>query len=825
MNGLNLAINIRANNAQALAGLNAVNQQAGAMGRAVGGASQAGVAGANQLSVAMRQAGHHMAMMAGDAFLIAKGMQAIRDVLNVGASFESMGAALKFATGSAQVAGEAMTFVRKTSEALGIPLDVSAKAFTKLAASARGTSLEGRGVEAVFTAVASAGRVMGLTSVDMEGALLAVSQMMSKGVVSAEELRGQLGERIPGAFAIAARSIGKTEQEFNKLLETGQILSADFLPKFAAELQRSVSDALPDATKTFASELERLKNKLLEFGNEVAQSGAMDEFTILVRDAAAEINRLAANGELQKYAKEIADLMRDAGAALGGVSRFVLDHRDAVLRVVEAYIALRVILLAKGILNIGAGFAGGAVNALAFAKGMGNAAIAAARVNTALDGVYKAIRLLPAFTLIAIAEEITRKIITVTDDTRKTRAEADAINKRTGDRAEAVALEIQNFLLERPRKLREAAEAVHAGKIKTIKDAELAYLKQVLVSQVQAYDEANKHLEAARKKREGIEQANKDFFSKLRAGPEKPKGELNTIDVAVDTSAARQAIVAGDYAAAGKSIDAAREKILAMKQAGIDAAKALEAAETPEAAFAARAAVNASQSMLVLEGLAREVAGLASQMGKAEEDAASAQVAAIDQAIQDTVKKAEWLKHITIGFDQDAAIQSAEALRAAIQEKLANNPLKLGMVVVQQGEAKADPRIDQMLGIEQKKAAGGLIAGPGSGTSDSILARLSNGEFVMRAAAVKHWGVERLAALNAGRMPANFPGFAAGGLVTRAVASLPRFAEGGPVLSGAGLQPINIILPGGKTLAALANPAEARDFAADLRREAMKRGG
>src|SRR6185436_15104042 len=45
-------------------------------------------------------------------------------------------------------------------------------------------------------------------------------------------------------------------------------------------------------------------------------------------------------------------------------------------------------------------------------------------------------------------------------------------------------------------------------------------------------------------------------------------------------------------------------------------------------------------------------------------------------------------------------------------------------------------------------AAGGMIRGPGSGTSDSILARLSNGEFVMRAAAVSKWGPRFMAALN-----------------------------------------------------------------------------
>jgi hypothetical protein len=64
-------------------------------------------------------------------------------------------------------------------------------------------------------------------------------------------------------------------------------------------------------------------------------------------------------------------------------------------------------------------------------------------------------------------------------------------------------------------------------------------------------------------------------------------------------------------------------------------------------------------------------------------------------------------------------------------------------------------------------ASGGMIRGPGSATSDSILARLSNGEFVLNAASVRRLGVGFLQGLN---------NFAAGGLVG---APPIRFAAGG----------------------------------------------
>ncbi|ESY20398.1 phage tail tape measure protein [Mesorhizobium sp. LNJC391B00] len=82
---------------------------------------------------------------------------------------------------------------------------------------------------------------------------------------------------------------------------------------------------------------------------------------------------------------------------------------------------------------------------------------------------------------------------------------------------------------------------------------------------------------------------------------------------------------------------------------------------------------------------------------------------------------------------------------------------------------------------------GHLSHGPGTGTSDSILARLSVGEFVIRAKVVKALGADFFAALNAGVMPdidafrSLSKGFSLGGIadgLTRGMA-IPRFAGGG----------------------------------------------
>jgi hypothetical protein len=83
-------------------------------------------------------------------------------------------------------------------------------------------------------------------------------------------------------------------------------------------------------------------------------------------------------------------------------------------------------------------------------------------------------------------------------------------------------------------------------------------------------------------------------------------------------------------------------------------------------------------------------------------------------------------------------------------------------------------------------ATGGMVRGPGTGTSDSILARLSNGEFVMRAAAVRRYGLGLLEGLNNLRLP----GFALGGLVSPSAVPAPA------MLLGNGGTPVHLTLPG-----------------------------
>jgi len=91
--------------------------------------------------------------------------------------------------------------------------------------------------------------------------------------------------------------------------------------------------------------------------------------------------------------------------------------------------------------------------------------------------------------------------------------------------------------------------------------------------------------------------------------------------------------------------------------------------------------------------------------------------------------------------------------------------------------------------------SGGRVVGPGSSTSDSIMAWLSNGEYVVKAKAVRRYGTRFLHAVN--NMQLDLPRFANGGLISlpdiSGALALPRYADGGLV------NPVtNIVTPDSK---------------------------
>jgi len=237
----------------------------------------------------------------GGLFAVSQIKQFAAAVVETTVKFEAMRKAIDFASGSAEMGNKNFEFIRQTAQKLGLDLRGAVEGYKTFASAANLAGQSSQETNRQFAAVAKAAQVMGLSAEDTKGAFLALGQMMSKGNVQAEELRGQLGERLVGAFGIAAKAMGVTTQELNKMLQKGQVLAADFLPKFATELENTFGKG-NDQVTTLAASQNRFNSSIdqliLAIGNKLNPflKGAYD----LAAGIAKSLEQAAGGGAAKK---------------------------------------------------------------------------------------------------------------------------------------------------------------------------------------------------------------------------------------------------------------------------------------------------------------------------------------------------------------------------------------------------------------------------------------------------------------------------------------------------------------------------------------------
>lgn len=250
---------------------------------------------------------------------------ALKNLAETAIQYQRIDRTLQTVFGSTAAARQEFRFIEEQAKRLGLRLATTARDYAKLAAAAKGTVLEGQGVRDIFIGVNEASAVLGLTAEETSGALTAIEQIISKGTVSAEELRGQLGERVPGAFQVAARAMGVTTQQLSKMLEQGKLLGEDLLPKLAAEFRRLYSDDAVIASTEATGQLNRFRNELDNLAKSFGESGFLDELATAMGD----ISDAFTSPQAQEG-------MRLFGAAVGDTLRFMVKHADTLTVVATA---------------------------------------------------------------------------------------------------------------------------------------------------------------------------------------------------------------------------------------------------------------------------------------------------------------------------------------------------------------------------------------------------------------------------------------------------------------------------------------------------------
>lgn len=228
---------------------------------------------------------------------------------------------LKFASSNNAEFAKNQAFVNKQIKDFKLPLLETTEGYATFLAATKGTAIEGELARQVLQGMSAAQVTLHMSNEQSTRGLLALNQMISKGTVSSEELKGQLGEAIPGAFNLAAESIGVTTMQLNKMLEQGQVVAADFLPKFAAKLQEVYGPGMQAAINSTQAQLNEVNNRIIE------QKAALGE-------------------ELAPAYIEVQHLMADGIGLLKSSAHFIKENKVLIGSLATGYVTYRGTLLA-----------------------------------------------------------------------------------------------------------------------------------------------------------------------------------------------------------------------------------------------------------------------------------------------------------------------------------------------------------------------------------------------------------------------------------------------------------------------------------------------
>lgn len=238
-----------------------------------------------------------------------------RDLIDTEIKVQGAANALRYASGTAQEFAKNQQFVRQVSNALGLDLLQTSADFSQLAAAAKGTKLEGAGARDILLATAKASAALHLSSAQTSQIITAFYQMLGKGTVQAQEFKLQLGNALPVAMQLASRATGLTVAELGKMMDAGELLASDFLPKFAAEMDRSFSADAAKNVNSVSAEVNRLSTAWMDFKSEL-MNGAIGDILIW------------SLGKLRDILKEIQPLVQGVGGELKAFGYWADPNKD-----------------------------------------------------------------------------------------------------------------------------------------------------------------------------------------------------------------------------------------------------------------------------------------------------------------------------------------------------------------------------------------------------------------------------------------------------------------------------------------------------------------
>lgn len=269
-----------------------------------------------------------LAIVAWGASLVVAG----KAILDAQIAFQRLENSYKAVFGSG--AASQLDMVYQQVDRVGLKFFDTANAAKSFFAAGQDTKLAPE-LENIFKALTDTGAALQLSTEEVNGAFVALGQMISKGKVQAEELRGQLGDRLPGAFQMAAKAMGMTTAELDKFMADGKLTAEQLLPALAEALEEKYGRAAAEAANTAQGAINRMSNEWELFKKNVMDSGPMIDMINAVTDALASMNKIK---NMQAERDRAVEFLKKEGIKPEGVKSDVQVLPDGTIIQPETYL-------------------------------------------------------------------------------------------------------------------------------------------------------------------------------------------------------------------------------------------------------------------------------------------------------------------------------------------------------------------------------------------------------------------------------------------------------------------------------------------------------
>lgn len=284
--------------------------------------------------------------------------------------------------GDVEKAANDYKFLRQEADRLGLVFDDVAPKYANMAVAAREVGLSGKETRQLFTDIATSVAAGNLSLDDSEGVFRAMVQIMGKARVQAEELRGQLGDRLPAAVSMFAKANNIALTELDDLMKKGE-LGVDELVKFARTYAEQYGPVMEDVTNRMQASMNRAKNAYNDWLRTMLNSGNQTK----LKQAFDRIAEFFSGRDGEKFAESLGK----AFSALVDVLLWLADNIDLVTKALKIFIAVQVakfgIDAANGIKGLVTQMAALATVSKTAGTNVGGAAVAFGRLKIAATGI------------------------------------------------------------------------------------------------------------------------------------------------------------------------------------------------------------------------------------------------------------------------------------------------------------------------------------------------------------------------------------------------------------------------------------------------------